>query len=160
MKIPHTKVVHFMTPINPSISSLSVVSLIRTKYKPKLEYNPMYIMAGKVVLKCISPQESKWHNYGVSLCLFKTSKWQALGFLLLSVFISMWQLLHVYSIARILSFISNGFCWNYLSTQSTKDAFKSSHMREECFVENQYIPARLKTLHGKLTHMKHLRYIC
>lgn len=97
MKIPHTKVVHFMTPINPSISSLSVVSLIRTKYKPKLEYNPMYIMAGKVVLKCISPQESKWHNYGVSLCLFKTSKWQALGFLLLSVFISMWQLLSMFT---------------------------------------------------------------
>ena len=44
--------------------------------------------------------------------------------------------------------------------KAQKMPFKSSHMREECFVENQYIPARLKTLHGKLTHMKHLRYIC
>ena len=50
---------------------------------------------------------------------------------------------------------------DYLSPESTENTlFKSSHMREECFVQNQYIPARLKTLHGKLTHMKHLRYIC
>lgn len=51
---------------------------------------------------------------------------------------------------------------NYLSTyaRAQKMPFKLPHMHGKSFVQNQYILVKLKTLHGKLTHMKHLKYLC
>lgn len=151
-----------MIPINHSIPSLGFVPCYGLRKPSDHCRNP----AGSQILlfKYITLQvwESKWHTCGDSKPSF-TGNFKVKTFVYVSFQKHLAATLYAYSIDQGLSF---HFSWLWMKSvicpriRHKKIPFKLFHMQGKSFVQNQYISVRLKALHGKLTHMRNLKYFC